>query len=222
MSAAPGPEARVVLRPLATPLPLGFLALAGGTLMMSGLELGWIGASEREQVGVILLAFVVPLQLVSSVLGFAARDVVAGTAMGVLAGTWLSSSLVLLTTAAGARSDALGTILALAAVALLVPALAAAGTKVVPAAVVATSSARFAVTGADELGAEAMRRPAGVVGLALCALAVYAALALALEDARGRTVLPVGRRGGGRRAIDGSLADQLADVAREAGVRRGL
>ena len=35
---------------------------------------------------------------------------------------------------------------------------------------------------------------AGVIGLVLCALALYAALAMALEDALGRTVLPLGRR----------------------------
>jgi uncharacterized protein len=33
-----------------------------------------------------------------------------------------------------------------------------------------------------------------VVGLILCVLAVYAALAMALEDALGRAVLPLGRR----------------------------
>jgi uncharacterized protein len=37
-------------------------------------------------VALILIAFVFPLQLVASILGFLARDVVAGTGMGVLAG----------------------------------------------------------------------------------------------------------------------------------------
>jgi uncharacterized protein len=34
--------ARIVLRPIGNPLPLGFLVLAGGTLMVSGLQLGWL------------------------------------------------------------------------------------------------------------------------------------------------------------------------------------
>ena len=34
---------RVVLRPIATPLPLGFLALEAGTLLVSGLQLKWLG-----------------------------------------------------------------------------------------------------------------------------------------------------------------------------------
>ena len=33
---------RVVLRPIANPLPLGFLALCAGTLLVSGLQLGWL------------------------------------------------------------------------------------------------------------------------------------------------------------------------------------
>jgi hypothetical protein len=33
---------RITLRPIANPLPVGFLALAGGTLLLSGLQLGWV------------------------------------------------------------------------------------------------------------------------------------------------------------------------------------
>ena len=91
--------ARVVLRPIGNPLPLGFLALAGGTLLVAALQLGWLRQEEGAQVGLLVLAFVFPLQLVSSVFGFLARDVVAGTGMGVLSGTWLSVALVLLTVA---------------------------------------------------------------------------------------------------------------------------
>ena len=89
--------ARVVLRPIGNPLPLGFLALAGGTLLVSGLQLGWLQQEEGQQVALILIAFVFPLQLVASIFGFLARDVVAGTGMGVLAGTWLSIALIQLT-----------------------------------------------------------------------------------------------------------------------------
>src|SRR5215217_5946912 len=88
--------ARIVLRPIANPLPLGFLALAAGTLLLSALQLGWLEPQEGRQVALILLAFVFPLQLVASVFGFLARDVVAGTGMGVLCGIWLSIALVML------------------------------------------------------------------------------------------------------------------------------
>ena len=187
--------ARVTLRPIGNPLPLGFLALAGGTLLVSALQLEWLKPTEGENVALILIAFVFPLQLLASVFGFLARDVAAGTGMGLLSGTWLSIGLVLLTSDPGATSDALGLFLLLAAVAMLVPAAAAATGKLAAAAVLGTTALRFATTGLYELtAAEGWKTLAAIVGLALCALALYAALAMALEDALQRTVLPLGRR----------------------------
>ena len=186
---------RIVLRPIANPLPLGFLALAGGTLVVSGLQLGWLEPADGHDVALILLAFVVPLQLVTSVFGYLGRDVVAGTGMGLLSGIWLSVGLVMLGAEPGGTSDALGLFLLIGAVAMTVPALTAVSGKLVPAAVLTGAALRFATTGVYELSAsKTWEDAAGIVGLALCAIAVYAALALALEDARGKTVLPLGRR----------------------------
>jgi succinate-acetate transporter protein len=220
MSAA----ARVVLRPIGNPLPLGFLALAGATLLVSGLQLGWLAPSQGRDVALILLAFVFPLQLVSSIFGYLGRDVVVGTGMGLLSGTWLAVALVTITAPApGATSDALGLFLLLASVAMLVPAAAAAEGKLVPAAVLTTTSARFATTGLAQLtAAPGWKHAAGVVGLVLCALAVYAALGLALEDARGATLLPLGRRGAGEEALAGGIEAQLEGIEHVAGVRRQL
>jgi succinate-acetate transporter protein len=186
----------VFIRPVANPLPLGFLALGAATLLVSGLQLEWLEPTDGAQVGMILVAFVFPLQLVVSVFAFLTRDVVAGTGMGILAGTWVSAGLVLLTGAPGSTSDALGLLLLFAAAAMLVPAAAASTGKLVAFAVLATTALRFAVTGAYELTtADGWKTAAGVVGLVLCVLAVYAALAMALEDVLDRTVLPIGRRG---------------------------
>jgi uncharacterized protein len=215
--------ARIVLRPIGNPLPLGFLALAGGTLVVSGLQLGWLQQEEGRQVALIVLAFVFPLQLIASILGFLARDVVAGTGMGVLAGTWLSIAVIKLTSEPGATSDPLGLFLLLAAVAMLVPAAASATGKLVPAAVLTTTAVRFATTGLAEITAsDAWKHIAGVTGLVLCALAVYAALAMAIEDARRQTLLPLGRRGFGARSVGGNLDEQLERIEREAGVREQL
>ncbi len=210
--------ARVVLRPIANPLPLGFLALAAGTLLVSGLQLGWLAPTQGEDVALILLAFVFPLQLVACVFGYLGRDVVAGTGMGLLAGTWLSIGLVTLTAPKpGATSDALGLFLLLAGTAMLIPFAAACLGKLVAAAVLGTTALRFALTGLYQLTADSgLEQAAGIVGLLLLAIALYAALALTLEDARGEAALPVGRRG------DGTLDDGLAKVEREAGVRRQL
>lgn len=89
------------------------------------------------------------------------------------------------------------------AAALLVPG-AAAITKAVPAAVILTSAARFALTGIAEINGDThWFTAAGWVGVALAALAAYAALALELEAAHSRTVLPLGRRGASRSARRG-------------------
>jgi succinate-acetate transporter protein len=185
----------VFLRPLVDPLPLGFLALGAATLLVSGLQLEWLEPTDGLQVGMILVAFVFPLQLVVSVLGFLARDVVAGTAMGILAGTWLAVGLIRLTGEPGSTSDALGLFLLFAAAAMLVPAAAASTGKLVAFGVLSTTALRFAVTGVYELTAsDGWMTLAGIVGLVLCVLAVYAALAMALEDVLNRTVLPIGRR----------------------------
>jgi uncharacterized protein len=220
MSAA----ARIVLRPIGNPLPLGFLALAGGTLMVSGLQLGWLAPALGQDVALILLAFVFPLQLVATIFGYLGRDVVAGTGMGLLSGTWLSIALVTLTAPRpGATSDALGLFLLLAGAAMLVPFAAAATGKLVPAAVLGTTAIRFALTGAYQLtGGSGWKHAAGIVGLLLLAIAVYAALALALEDARGATVLPLGRRAAGEAALAGGLEEQVAGIEHAAGVRRQL
>jgi succinate-acetate transporter protein len=216
-------EARIVLRPLANPLPLGFLALAAGTLLLAGLQLGWLGAEEGQAVALALLAFVFPLQLLASIFGYLSRDIVAGTGMGVLSGTWLTISLVMLTSPPGSTSDALGLFLLLAFVAMLIPGLAASFGKLVPAAVLGGAALRFGVTGIYELSASPTWEDiAGVVGLALCALALYTALAMALEDVRRHTVLPLLRRNSGRSSIEGSLSDQTAGLEHEAGVRGQL
>jgi hypothetical protein len=68
----------------------------------------------------------------------------------------------------------------------------------------------------------ATRVVAGWVGIALAVVAFYAALALELEGLRERTVLPVGRRGGGRAALAGKGPLDPHDLVKEAGVRPQL
>ena len=106
---------------------------------------------------------------------------------------------------------------------MLVPASGAASGKLVPALVLATTAVRFAVTAAYEWTAsDGWRVAAGVVGLVLCVLALYAALAMLLEDVRHRTVLPLLRRDAGSSAMTGGLADQVQRIEAEAGVREQL
>jgi hypothetical protein len=44
-------RAQVVLTPLATPLPLTFVGLLPASLILSGLDLGWVPASETRLAG---------------------------------------------------------------------------------------------------------------------------------------------------------------------------
>jgi len=59
----------------------------------------------------------------------------------------------------------------------------------------------------------------GVVGLFLAALAVYAGWAFLVESATKQTVLPLGRRGLGVTALNGSLLEQIKGAPNEPGVR---
>jgi succinate-acetate transporter protein len=76
---APGSATRVVLRPIATPLPLGFLALALATTVFSAVQLGWVRATEGRIAALTALAATVLLEAIASVVGFLARDPVAAT-----------------------------------------------------------------------------------------------------------------------------------------------
>lgn len=225
----PGPDAAgqqpvtVVLRPISSPLPLGFLALFTGSVLLSATQLRWIPGTQSHVVAIGVLGIVVPLQMVSSVFGFLGRDPAFGTGMGVLGGTWATTGVSLLTAPPGRPEPALGVVLITAATALLVPTVAGALGKVLVALVMGGASARFAMTGAYELtGSSAWAYSCGIVGLVVAALAGYAALAFELEGALGHAVLPVGRRGRGRCAVSGRLRDQTADLPHEAGIRQQL
>ena len=217
-----GVQTRVVLRPVATALPLGFLALGVATFSFAVLQLRWIPATEGHTVALGVLALTVPLQLLAAVMGFLARDPVAATGMGILSGTWGAVCLATLSAPPGRTSDGLGVLLLASTACLLVPA-AAARTKLVPAAVILLSATRFAVTGVAQIdGDPGWMSFAGWVGLALAALSLYAALALELEGSESRTVLPLGRRGAGAEALRGSVGSQVRGVENEPGVRRQL
>jgi succinate-acetate transporter protein len=218
------PAPRVVLRPLATPLPLGFLGLFLATSSFSAVQLGWVPTAQASTVALGVLVFTVPLQLVACVMGFLTRDPVAATGMGVLAGTWAGLTLATRSAPPGALSAGAGVLLVAAAVAMLVPAVAG-HAKVLASAVMALSATRFAVTGVAEWAASrAWLTAAGWVGVALAVLALYAALAFELEGTSGRPVLPVLRRGRAAEAMgppDGG-GQPIGDVVHAPGVRQQL
>ncbi|MCZ2816019.1 GPR1/FUN34/YaaH family transporter [Modestobacter sp. VKM Ac-2984] len=218
-----GPATRVVLRPLATPLPLGFLALALATTVFSAAQLGWVSPDQARIAAITALVATVPLQFLASVFGFLTRDPVAATGMGILSGTWAVAGVTTLTLPPGGTSPGLGVLLVIAGIAMMVPAAAAISSKVMPALVMIVAGTRFVTTGIYEMNASPdWKAVAGWVGIALAAVALYTALALELEGAQENTVLPVGRRGPGRAAMDGEGPLEPDSLAEEAGVRPQL
>lgn len=216
-------RATIELHPFANPMPLGFVGLSMATLALAAVNLSWIGPAQDHAVAIALLAFVVPLQGIACLGGLASRDAVAGTAMGILAATWAVAGFVLLGAAPGSTSAGLGVVFEIAAIALALPALAALASKLVVAAILIGAMLRIASSGVYQLtGSDAWKATTGWIGVVLGALALYAALAMLLESTLTRTILPLGRRGRGRRAVEGSLSDQLVSVANEPGVRQQL
>jgi succinate-acetate transporter protein len=214
---------RIFLRPLGNPLPLGFLGLAGATITLAGLQLHWVPAAQSHQVGLILILYPVPAQLIASVLAFLARDAPTGAAMGVLAATWLTIGTIEFTGPPGSHSQALGLLLFLAAAGMLVSALSVSLGKLAAGLVLATTALRFATSGVSEYTRDPVwSTVTGWVGVALCVLALYAALAIDLEDLRHHAVLPMLRSGRGRKSVSEGLIGAGGDLEREPGVREQL
>jgi succinate-acetate transporter protein len=216
-------SASVFLRPVGNPLPLGFLGLTIAAVVVAAFELGWVPVGEQHQVGLVLIAFAFPLQALATVFGFLARDAVVASGIGVQSGSWLTIGLVMLTSHPGSRSQLLAFFLFASAAALSSAVVVAAHSKLVPALVMAGTTLRFVLAGIFEhSGSVAVRHASAYEGLALAALAIYAAIALDVESVRRKTVLPLGRTGLGREALRGGAEEQVERVQNEAGVRRQL
>ena len=71
---------RIVLRPIGSPLPLGFFTLAIDSVLVSAFQWGILPAADHRAVALIVLpAFVV--QLIVGILAFLSRDSIAATVM---------------------------------------------------------------------------------------------------------------------------------------------
>lgn len=211
---------RIVLRPIGSPLPLGFFTVAIDSVLVSVLQWGILPAADRQAVALVVFpAFVV--QLIVAVLAFMGRDSIAGTLMLSFATTWLVDALVFYRDPSGS-TEVLGIffiVFAVFAALMLAVALA----KRALAAVLVVAVPRFLLSGiADVTGVAGVARLAAAFGFLLAAVALYTAFALLLEDVKGDEVLPIGRSGPARHAVHGSLALQLRNIERQAGVRRTL
>lgn len=223
MSSSEPDRVVVALRPLGSPAALGLFGLAAATFTLAGLQLGWVPASEGSVVGLVLIGFAAPAQLLAAVLAFLARDAGTGTAMGVLSLTWVSTGLVLLSSDPGARSATLGLLLASSAVAVGLSGVTGLLTKISMGLVLITASVRLALTSGYELSGQAwLQTLSGAVGIALALLAVAVAWASELEASGAPVRVPLGRRGKGVSTARGSFSEQAHGLATEPGVRTRL
>jgi uncharacterized protein len=211
---------RIVLRPIGSPLPLGYFTVAIDNVLTSTLQWGVLPAADRRAVALIVFpAFIV--QAIAGLFALGARDSIAGTMMLSFATTWLVDALVLYLDPPGAAA-ALGIFYVVFAVFISFM-LTSALRKRALAAVLVVAAPRFLIAGLAEItGNHGLSQTGAVLGFLLAAVAGYTAFALLMEDSRGREVLPIGRLGPARQAIHGSLALELRDIQRQAGVRRTL
>lgn len=217
------PAVRINVRPLGNPMPLGMFSFGIGMLLLAAQSAGWVPKSESMQVGLILSAFVFPLEALATVMAFMARDTMSGTVLGMFTTSWLALGLVLITATPGAISLTEGYyLLGFGAVVVSLTLIAATGKPLI-ALMLALSATRAILYGLYEVtGTVSLQHASGYVAAAIAAVAWYSGTAFALEDLRQQPLLPVLRRGASASALDGDLAAQLSHARHEAGVRQQL
>ena len=214
---------RVVLRPLASPLPLAFFAFGVGSVLQSLYQFGIVPTEETRVFALILGLFVFPLQALAAVLSFAARETLGATALGLISGSWLASAAIMYVSPPNTTTVSFGAFQVCIALILLLLGVIGLQGKPLVSAIILLAAARFTLNGLFELTTSPWTQVAsGAVGCLVFLCALYAGLALGLEDVKHRPVLPFGRRGEALQAMKGDLSEQIGPIEREAGVRKQL
>lgn len=216
-------DVRVVVRPYASSLPLGFFSFGIGMLLIGGLGVGWLHPSDRHTVGLILAAFVFPLELLAAIFAFLARDTFGGTGLALFSASWLALGLANLMASQDALSRTVGLYEFGFAFAVGLLAIAALGGKPLVALIMLPAAVRSVFSGIYQFGGpKGFDTAAGWIAIAIFVAAMYGGIAFLLEDVQKRAVLPTFRRGSSRESFEGDLRSQLDQLADEAGVRKTL
>jgi succinate-acetate transporter protein len=216
-------DVRIVVRPYASGLPLGFFAFGIGMLLLGGLGNGWLHASERHTVGLMLAAFVFPLELLAATFAFLSRDTFGGTGLALFSTSWLALGLTNLTASQDALSRTVGLYEFGFAFTIGLLAVAAFGGKPLIGAILLTAALRSVLSGVYQWGGpKGFDTAAGWIAVGIFLMAMYGGLAFLLEDVQKREVLPTFRRGSSKESFEGDLRTQLNQLADEAGVRETL
>ncbi|MBV9446493.1 MAG: hypothetical protein JO345_11455 [Streptosporangiaceae bacterium] len=219
----PGEAVRIMLRPVASSLPLGFFAFGAGTMLLTALELHWAPLTDSRQLMVIVLAFVVPLELLAGLFAFLARDHGAATGLCIFAAVWAATALTEIGGPPGSLSLPLAIFLLTLVPMMLAMSVASIPGKPAFGVLMLFAASRFALTGVYQAtGVKATETAAGWLGVPIGVFALYGGLALLLEESFRRTVLPLGRRGVARTSLEGEFGHQILGTEQEPGIRRQL
>ena len=217
------PQVRVFVRPYGSSVPLGFFAFGIGMFLFAALDAGWVKPEEMHTIGLMHASFVGPLEGLAAIIAFLARDTVSGVALGLFTGSWFLTGFAEMEATPGILSSAQAYFLIAFTVAVLLLAVVSWLGQPMIAALLTVAATRGMTSAIYQLGGgKGWNHVAGWIALAIFCVAMYGGLAFLLEDAKGRAVLPLGRRGSSREAIEEGLAVQLAGLADEAGVRKHL
>ena len=217
------PQVRLVVKPYASALPLGFFTFGIGMFLLAASGAQWVERKETHSIGILLVTFVFPLEFLAAVIAFLARDTMAAAALGVFSTSWLAIGALALTSTPGVRSAAFGYYLAAFAIMIAALASVAALGNLLIAGIMSLAVVRAATAAAYELGAAVgVEKAGGWIAVLIFAAAMYGGLAFLLEDVLGKRVLPTFRRGAAREAVEGDLHAQLGALEAEAGIRQSL
>lgn len=214
--------ATVVLRPIASGVPLGFFGLVAAASITGVQAFGILPSQASLAVGLLLLPTVVA-QLIGGISSILGRDVVAATLLLTFSGVWLGTALIYLSHPPMAMETLAIWYFAVGAVILAI--IFSATGKLALSLLPTIGLPTLLVTGIWLLGdgtSQGLGQAAGLRAFCLAAAGLDAGIALLFEDARRRTILPTVRLGAMKDAFVGDFSAQLKDIEHEAGVRRYL
>ena len=216
-------QARIVLRPYASAIPLGAFAFGIGNVLYSAFLLHWIASSESLLLAVMLLAFVAPLELLPCVMAYLSRDTGGATAFGIFGAAWVVQGIQLLLPGANQPSVASGIFLASLALCLAILSVITFPGKPLIGSLLVVAVLRTVGAALMEFAfGHSIATISAILGLVLALFAFYSGVAFLDEDVR-QVISPLTfRTGAARAAMEGSLEEQIEPLSREAGIRKQL
>jgi uncharacterized protein len=213
---------RIFLRPIASGVPLGFFSFAVGMLMLGALATGLIPVGQTKDVGLILVLFSFPLEILATIFAFLARDSMSAATFGLFAAKWLTLGTFELIARPGSTSVALGVYYFGFVASLLMIGAIAVKSKPFYTVLLAVAAARLIVAGIYETGgSHFFYTLSGYLAFAVMLITFYGGIAFTLEDMHQKPILPLFRRGTADEAFRG-YEKQLERLEAEPGIRHQL